>query len=823
MALLFAVALFVSAFLLFWVQPLAGKMVLPLLGGTPAVWNTCMLFFQAVLLAGYAYALALTRWLSARAQVVLHGALLLAAALALPVAVGEASAGGVPAGASPAWWLLKTLLLTVGPPFFVLSASAPLLQKWFSRTRDASASDPYFLYAASNAGSLVALLGFPVLLEPNLTLGRQSHVWALAYGTLAVLVVACAAFALRSRAARRDETTRDGAQGAATANPSPGNSVHPSAEPSSAEPSSAGSSERLSLWRRLRWLLLAFVPSSLVLGVTTYITTDLVAVPLLWVIPLSLYLLSFVLVFARRQLLSRGLMARVLPGSAVMLALVYLSGASQPAWFLILFHLLFLFAASMVCHGQLADDRPAARHLAEFYLWLAAGGALGGLCNAVIAPLVFNTVVEYPLVILLASYLRPAFRRERGRLLGLRLGAPRTESVRGVRVSKDDGGETFVKDDGGAVFKKRDGSETFDGVEAFEDESDAGGDEARVGVYDVLLPLLVGAFAAALVLVAPHLELKTVERAAVSLGAPLFLLNYFFAPRPLRFTLGLAAVMAASFVFSEQSGRTLFAERNFFGTHLVDADRAERIHWLHHGSTLHGKQYTDPARACEPLSYYHRDGPLGSIFAAFDAKPAVARRVAVVGLGAGTTAAYARRGEAWTFYEIDPAVVGIARRPELFTYLSACSAAPVTVLLGDARLRLREAEGGAYDLIALDAFSSDAVPAHLMTREALALYLSKLAPGGIIAFHVSNRSLELERVVGGLAADAGLPARVFADKRYDPETGIDPSTWVAVARSTEDLGALAGDARWQTLDAGTHQLELWRDDFSNVVRIFKWF
>ncbi|MDT5296092.1 MAG: hypothetical protein QOJ76_2972 [Acidobacteriota bacterium] len=813
MALLFAVALFISAFLLFWVQPLAGKMVLPLLGGTPAVWNTCLLFFQAVLLAGYAYALALTRWLSARAQIVLHGALLLAAAFALPVAVGEAAAGGVPAGASPAWWLLKTLLLTVGPPFFVLSAGAPLLQKWFSRTRDASAADPYFLYAASNAGSLVALLGFPVLLEPNLTLGRQSRVWALAYGALAVLVVACAAFALRSRAPQRDEAARDGGRGATTVDPSAEHSVDTSAE---------NSSERLGLWRRLRWLVLAFVPSSLVLGVTTYITTDLVAVPLLWVIPLSLYLLSFVLVFARRRLLSRGLMARVLPGSAVLLALVYLSGASQPAWFLILFHLLFLFAASMVCHGQLADDRPEARHLAEFYLWLAVGGALGGLFNAIIAPLVFNTVVEYPLVILLACYLRPAFRRERGRLLGLRLGARRNEDVRGVGVLKDDGGETFGRDD--------EGGETFD------DEGDASGDGSRVGVYDVLLPLLLGAFAAALVLVAPHLELKTVERAAVSLGAPLFLLNYFFAPRPLRFTLGLAAVMLASAVFAQQSERTLFAERNFFGTHLVDADRGERIHWLHHGSTLHGKQYTDPAHACEPLSYYHREGPLGSIFAALRdrtstgdaqagglARSLAPRAVAVVGLGAGTTAAYARAGESWTFYEIDPEVVRIARRPELFTYLSACTPAPVTVLLGDARLRLREAAGGAYDLIALDAFSSDAVPAHLLTREALALYLSKLAPGGVIAFHVSNRSLELERVVGGISADAGLAARVFADKRYDPETGIDPSTWVAVARSTQDLGALADDPRWQPLDAHTYRLELWRDDFSNVLRIFKWF
>jgi SAM-dependent methyltransferase len=794
MALLFAVALFVSAFLLFWVQPMVGKMVLPLLGGTPAVWNTCMLFFQAVLLAGYAYAFALTRWLSARAQVVVHGALLLAAALSLPVAVREAAASGLPVVGSPALWLLKTLLLTTAPPFFVLSASAPLLQKWFSQTRARSASDPYFLYAASNAGSLIALLGFPILLEPNLALGRQSRAWALGYGALAVLVIACAAIALRSRTGRVivEESLK-------TADKN-----HPDKDASKlkVEGSSKGTVEDtsgLTVRRRLRWLLLAFVPSSLVLGVTTYITTDLVAVPLLWVIPLSLYLLSFVIVFARRRLLSRGMMARVLPGSAVMLVLVYLSGASQPAWFLILFHLLFLFAASVVCHGQLSDDRPEASHLAEFYLCLAAGGALGGLFNALVAPLVFNTVIEYPLVILLASYLRPAFRRERVRLLGLRLGASKSE-----------------------VEDKR---------EEFDDESDAVGDGSRWGIYDVLLPLFIGTLAAALVLVAQRLELREVERVAVSLGLPLFLLNYFFAPRPLRFTLGLAAVMLASTFFSDTQGRTLHASRNFFGTHRVDADRADTIHLLHHGSTLHGKQYTDPARACEPLSYYHRKGPLGSLFAALDTKqsndvgkPATdaVRSVAVVGLGAGTTAAYAHAGEAWTFYEIDSAVVEIARRPELFKYLSACSAAPVKVVLGDARLRLREAPDGAYDLIVLDAFSSDAVPAHLLTREALALYLSKLAPGGRIVFHVSNRTLELERVVGGISADAHLPARIFADKSYDPDTGLDPSTWVAVARSAQDLDALTADPRWQTLDASTHKLELWRDDFSNVVSLFKW-
>jgi cytochrome c-type biogenesis protein CcmH/NrfF len=335
MTLLFAAALFVSAFLLFWVQPLVGKMVLPLLGGTPAVWNTCMLFFQAALLAGYAYALALTRWLSARAQAVVHVGLLVVAALALPPAIDAAASGGAPGGGSPAWWLLKTLLVTVGPPFLVLSASAPLLQRWFSRTRDASASDPYFLYAASNAGSLCALLGFPVLLEPRLTLGQQGRAWAFAYGALALLVAACAAVALRARSTDKEEhSAGDGRRAAAAVH-----AAGPAGAAASEDSARPGSAEGVSAGRRLRWVLLAFVPSSLVLGVTTYVTTDLAAVPLLWVIPLSLYLLSFVVVFARRRVISTGLAARVLPGVARVvpdtlpppLPLLRLAGLPRPA------------------------------------------------------------------------------------------------------------------------------------------------------------------------------------------------------------------------------------------------------------------------------------------------------------------------------------------------------------------------------------------------------------------------------------------------------------------------------------------------------------
>jgi SAM-dependent methyltransferase len=658
------------------------------------------------------------------------------------------------------------------------------LQRWFSRTRAASASDPYFLYAASNAGSLFALLGFPFLFEPRLTLGQQGRAWGFAYGALALLVAACAVAALRTRAPGVADSKAE---------------VEPSANPS--DESGQGWDALGVTWRRrLWWVLLAFVPSSLVLGVTTYVTTDIAAVPLLWVIPLSLYLLSFVNAFARRRIFTTALAARVLPGAAVLLALVYLSGATRPAWFLIPCHLLFLFFAALVCHGRLADDRPVASRLAEFYLCLALGGALGGLFNALVAPVVFDTLVEYPLVVLLASYLRPGFRRERGRLLGLRLGARSSE------VSHHDEEEEVVE---------------------------------KVDALDLLLPLVIGLLAAALLLVARQFELTTLERVALSLGVPLFLLNHFFAPRPLRFALGLGAVVLASALFNVAEGRTLHAARNFYGTHRVFSDNADSLHWLHHGSTLHGEQYTDPARRCEPTTYYHRGGPLGSVFEALRARTTIAdvkvgrpprsdapQSIAVVGLGAGTTAAYARAGESWTFYEIDPAVVGVAREPKFFTYLSACAGAPVAVVVGDARLRLREAPAGAYDFIALDAFSSDAVPAHLLTREALALYLSKLAPGGLIAFHVSNRGLELERVVGGISADAGLQARIFHDEYDSNKEGNDPghysSSWVAVARTAEDLGALASDSRWLPLDATTSRLELWRDDFSDVLSVFHW-
>ncbi len=801
MSLLYAVTLFVAAFLLFWVEPLIAKMLLPMMGGTPTVWNTCVLFFQAMLLAGYAYALALTRWLDARGQMLVHAGLLAAAALALPFAISEATLRDVPvANGNPVVWLLWRLLLTTGLPFFVVAASAPLLQKWFSQTGGNLARDPYFLYAASNAGSLCALVFFPLLLEPHLTLRRQGVVWMWTYAALAVLFLVCAFVLWRACASRlrADSDERDALAGNEARDAQDAN--NDASDAPEADVARDTHEELLTTRRRARWTLLAFVPSSLVLGVTTYITTDVTAVPLLWIIPLALYLLTFVLAFARRRVLTLSLASRVLPGAAVILTLVYLSSAAQPAWFIVLLHLLFFFIASFVCHAQLSDERPDARHLAEFYLWIALGGALGGVFNAIIAPLVFKTVVEYPLVIVLACLLRPR-PEARGGVVGAGKGLFGLLTLRTSAVEQP-----------------------------LEQQSLTDEERRRERQLDYLLPLGIGVLTIALALIFTPLALQTIEKVAAIIGLPLFLLNHFFTGRRVRFALGLAAIMLGSLAYTESGWRTLHAERNFYGTLRVSINPSGTLHTLRYGSTLHGRQLLDPARGCEPLSYYHREGPLGSIFKTFNFQHATAAttatttspEVAVVGLGTGASVTYSTPDEHWTFYEINPAVVRLARDPAYFTYLQDCAAAPVNIVLGDARLNLRDARDGQYGLIILDAFSSDSIPAHLLTREALALYLSKLAPGGLIAFHLSNRTLDLNLVANGLARDAHVHALAFDDLNYEPTSEKDPSRWVVVARDADALVPFNADAHWHPLDERGKKSVVWTDDFSNIISVFRW-
>lgn len=726
---LFTVTLFLSAALVFLVQPMFAKMVLPLLGGSPSTWITSLLFFQVALLAGYAYAHWSTRWLGTRRQLVLHGLLVAAAVVALPVAVPHGWTP--PVTGDPVPWLLSVLVVAVGLPFFVVSSTSPLLQRWFSTTHHAGAEDPYFLYRASNLGSMLALLAYPAVVEPRLRLADQGRLWAGGYLFLAGLTVVCAVSGRRARPGQGIEAEPDAA---------------PEEEPA----------ERLGAGRRARWVALAFVPSSFMLAVTSYVTTDIAAVPLLWVVPLALYLLSFVAVFSRRPFTLFGLMVQVQPFLVIELVLFLLLEVSDPVVLVMAIHLLAMFVSAVVCHGRLAADRPPATRLTEFYLWVALGGALGGLFNAVLAPLLFDSVVEYPLAIVAACLLRP----------------PRARGA-------------------------------------------ADADRAM----DVMGPAAAGVLAVFVVALGRVLGLDAVTAKLLAV-VPALLLCATFAGRPVRFGLGVAAVLVAGSIPPAAGAPALYADRSFFGVLRVEADDAG-VHRLVHGNTTHGAQSTRPDRRLEPLTYFHRTGPAGQVF---DSVPAAATapRVAVIGLGTGSLACHGRAGQRWTFYEIDPAVEQVARDPRLFTFLRDCPPA-TDVVLGDARLSLSRSSGQRFGVIVLDAFNSDAIPVHLLTRQALALYLDRLADGGVIAMHVTNRYLDLRPVVGDLARDAHLASLVREDvelTRAEREAGKAGSVWVVLARRPADLGPLAGDSRWSPPPRRPGS-RVWTDDFSNLLAAFK--
>ncbi|MBY0525278.1 MAG: fused MFS/spermidine synthase [Gemmataceae bacterium] len=733
MPYLFAVTIFLSAALLFWVEPLVGKMVLPLLGGSPAVWNTCLVFFQAALLGGYLYAHASSTWLGTRAQAVLHLFLLGLALLILPIAF----AGELPADSDPVLWLLAVLTTAVGLPFLVMAGSAPLLQKWFVATGDAGSGDPYFLYAASNLGSMLALLGYPFFLEPWFPLTEQSLLWTVGYGVLLLLTSACGIAAWRFARSRGEPGEPDATPGRPT-------------------------------WhRRLRWLMLSLVPSSLLLGVTAHVTTDIAAIPLLWVIPLALYLLSFILVFARKPPLPHRWMVCLLPVVALLVGLNLAVSPGLSSWQAIALHWLALFVTAMVFHGELAHDRPAPRDLTGFYLWIALGGAIGGLANVFVAPLAFHgRTLEYPLALVLACVLTPRLRS----------------------------------------------------------------DSALLRCLDVLAPCSVGTLALVIAV-----SLRGTETAVgwlgllVAFGMPA-VAGVVLSERPLHFFVPLGAALLVVFMTSSGIAPTLYSERNFFGLLRVRDDDQRTFRLLSHGSTQHGQQQLAPdgelLRDGPPTGYYHRTGPIGAVFKRFQARTSgpdkLPRTIAVIGLGAGGLASYAQRGEQWTFYELDPAMERVARDPRLFTFLVDAErrGASVDVVLGDARLRLRNAPEHGFGLIIQDAFSSDSVPTHLISRQALQRYRTKRAPGGVLAFHVSNRYLDLRPVLADLARDANMVCYGWHDRiNADAEPGKRESSWVVLADRVEDLGPLA-QAPWQRLE-GKPGRRVWEDDYSNLLQVFQ--
>jgi SAM-dependent methyltransferase len=597
---------------------------------------------------------------------------------------------------------------------------------------------------------VLALVGYPLIVEPMLRLNQQAAVWSVGFVVWGVLTMICALNVW------------------STASPSPQPSPRSGEREKGASPVlNVAPSSGQKPW----WIVLAFVPSSYLLGVTTFMTGDIAAVPLLWIIPLALYLLSFTLAFAQKKILPHKLMVFALPTAMLGAVLWMLAHAIYPAWLLMSLHLLAFFIAAMVCHGELARTRPSTAHLTQFYLMISLGGVLGGIFNALIAPLIFSRTIEYPLAMFLACVVCP----------------PRK------------------------MFKK---------------DYVAIAPELKKVALDLVLAPAVGILAWLMLRFVPE-----DSRALVIflLLAPPVLLAMSFVEHRMRFALAVGALLLV-FLFPPAGGSGLLAtKRSFFGVHRVMLSADKRFVELYHGTTLHGRQWCDPAtleplRPDEPLTYYTSEGPGGQVLRSLPAERL--QRVAMVGLGTGTVAAYARPGTRMTFFEIDPVVRWVAEESGHFSYISAARqrGADVRIVLGDARLTLANVDDASLDLLLLDAFSGDAVPVHLLTRQALQLYLRKLKPQGLLLAHISNRYLELKPVLANVATSSGCVASSRIDIAHDSEKkpeGWQSSEWVIVARRSEDLESIAQDQRWTALTSAP-SMRVWTDDYSNILRVFRW-
>jgi hypothetical protein len=716
----FVAAIFLSAALLFQIEPMFTKMVLPRLGGSPSVWSVAMVFFQSMLLAGYAYAHLLTRYAPGRASILIHLAVLALAASTLPLALG---AGRPPAGGE-AFWLIGLFTASIGLPFFALAANGPLLQAWFARTDHPDADDPYFLYAASNVGSFLALLSYPILVEPFIPLSFQTRLWSVFFYILIALIVASGALSWRAPAR--------------------------AAAPASADRNTAAPG-----WRDgLIWCALAAVPAGLLIAVTAHISTDVAAVPLLWVLPLALYLLTFVIVFQRRPLIPHRLAVALQPLFILALVAVLILDPIKNVIGIIGLHCGVFFVNALVCHGELARRRPAARHLTIFYFWMAAGGMIGGIAAGLVAPHEFNWVAEYPILIVLAALCRPGFALPSSR--------------QGRRV-------------------------------------------------------MLGALAVtALILLAFYRFHPDYEETRFNWIIGSFLaMAVLFWRAPLPFAATVAVVLSINHAYVDENGT--ISVRSFFGVSRVADSEDGRFRVLSHGTTLHGAerirdQNGNPVSGRPDILMYYYDGSaMAQVMDVARARKAGPISYAVVGLGAGSLACRAQPADTVHYYEIDPAIVHIARDSGLFHFVSACRP-DVPITLGDARLTLADAPDGAYDIIYVDAFSSDAIPIHLLTREAMAIYLRKLSPHGIAVIHVSNRYLELASVVAGIAAANGAVARVNdgSDVVEKVSEYLFVGTVVAVARNDPDFGALAFSNYWPLKTPDLNQW-VWTDDYSNVI------
>ncbi len=725
---LFVVTILTGSFLLFLVQPMIARMALPRLGGAPAVWNSAMLVYQALLLGGYAYAHAIGRLAPAR-QAIIHIALLAAAAVWLPIGL---IASNPPADAEPVIWVPWLLILSIGPLFFAVAAQAPLMQRWYGIA--SGGRDPYALYAASNLGSFVGLIGYPLVVEPRMSIAGQSWLWSGGYALLALLVIVCALTLPRGRGA------------ALVAADAP-----------------VERSEKPRWTRQLYWIALAAVPSGLMLSTTTHLTTDIVAMPLLWVIPLALYLLSFSAAFATNRTIADAL-TRVAPLIILVLGGFALLGDPGRPLLRAGLSLLLLFVVAVALHTRMYRLRPAPDRLTGFYLAMSIGGVIGGLFAALLAPVAFDWTYEHPILIVAAALLVP-----QGYWL--------------------------------AAIGRAWGS----------------GRRARMLTVAVTLITLL-----ALVL--------SVSGGKAIAGGVILALGILSIGRAIPFAVAIVGLLMifggwnSVAVSLAENART----RSYFGIYTIFTDSSAKVRSLAHGTTIHGTQRLAPGQEMEPTSYYIRRSGVGRALMMLPELEGPNARVGIVGLGAGTLACYAQPGQSWRYYEIDPAVVRIARDSGQFSFLSRCArGAPIEI--GDARLTLQAEAPASLDFLALDAFSSDAVPMHLLTREAFGIYRRALSRRGLLLVHISNRYLDLEPVVAAAVKQGGWHAAIL---RYSIERDPNPapqgttSVWIAMSPDAEVIAKLTAPGlkdpagNWQGLRTKPG-FAAWTDNFSSILPLVK--
>jgi len=749
----FVSAIFTSAVLLFLVEPLAGRLVLPLFGGSPSVWNTCMVFFQIVLLAAYAYAHLLSTRASLRSQMIIHCAVLAAAAVCLPVRLPW-----VPeTGPCPVARLLISLTASIGPLFFAISATNPLMQSWFSRLGTAFSRDPYGLYAASNLGSLIGVLSYPLFIQHVLSLESQGIMIAFGYGLLALFILTCGCY------------------------------CYCHSYPDHPPPSVREPAGRLNGWRQARWILLAAMPASLMLGLTTYVTSDMASVPLFWAVPLAIYLTSFILMFSSLASPALKLSRLIMPFSAIASLALLTSSEALESYRLcqstvltgLGAHLLAFLALCCVCHGEIYRDRPSTGHLTSFYMLIALGGVLGSSLNCFAAPVLFDSPLEYPLVLVLAIIF---------------LSDPPG------RIIADNDKRPLQPDDRGLSRSLR---------------------LARPLFFKAIAVLVIGTIAhwlepwirSSLSMLDP--QARILALAAWIFGPALLLISALCASAT-EYRLLLAVLLAIAiqrYCFVDSS--TVRQSRNFFGCMSLrlneSGDKIEQ--WS--GPTRHGQQSTDPWKRDEAMTYYSPTGPGGSVLTELTGDER-GRAIAVIGLGVGTLASYADKGDSLTFYEINPDVIEVADKPFYFTYLRAARnrGAEINIIEGDGRLKIGEAPDRSFDIIVLDAFSSDFIPTHLLTREAIAVYKSKLKDDGLILFHLSNKYYDLSPVIARTAAESGLLSARLNDTQSNSEK--DSSEWLAATGNDEFFLMLTGKLGFEYVPENMEKRP-WSDDFCDPL------